>query len=108
MVDHRASARTQAYAITRAAAARRMLVGWLTGTRLLADEAGPSFRGLDGVYDDAPDDELTFLTTVTGRAGPSETVVRLFIDRDTVTPEQGLTAELSVWRGSGVERAEIE
>jgi len=108
MVDHQARAEAEGDGVARAAAARRMVIQWLTGARLLVDEAGPPFQGLDGVYQDVPDDELTFLTEAAGPEAYGQTVIRLHIDRDSVTPEQGLTAELTPWRGARAERVEIE
>jgi prepilin-type N-terminal cleavage/methylation domain-containing protein len=108
VIDHRTKADAQAQTVIRAANARRLLTGWLSGARLLVQEAGPPFRGLDGVYDGVPDDELTFLTGVGSLGRPGETLVRLHIDRDTLTAERGLTAELSAWSSSAVERVQIE
>lgn len=108
IVDHRVRAEAQLDSLTRAAAVRRMLGSWLSGARLTVDEAGPSFRGLDGSFEGTPDDELTFLSTATRPGQPRELVVRLYIDRDTLTPERGLTAELSIWPSTESERVEIE
>jgi type II secretory pathway pseudopilin PulG len=108
IVDHRSRTQEQVEAIGRAAEARRTLAGWLENARLQIDRDGPQFRGLDGVYQGLPDDELSFLTTASDPLGAGETVVRLFIDRDTLTPERGFTAELSRPRANEVERVEIE
>lgn len=108
ILDHRAAADARMDAVTRAAARRRMLVAWLRGARVTQDQNGPSFRGLDGTFQGQPDDELSFLTTAETPSGAGETVVRLFIDRDILTAEDGLTADLSVWRGAQNERVEIE
>jgi hypothetical protein len=104
MMDHRSAAQEQVDRVTRAADARRTVVGWLEGARLTVDQNGPQFRGLDGVYQGVPDDDLSFLTASPGATRSGEAVVRLFIDRDSLTPEQGLTAELSGSAG----RIEIE
>lgn len=108
LIDQRTRAEASTEAITEAAAARRLLAGWLAGARLLLQEAGPPFRGLDGAYEGVPDDELTFLTAAGNPARSDETLVRLYIDRDTLTPQRGLTAELSAWRSTELERVEIE
>jgi hypothetical protein len=108
IVDHRSRSQEQVDAVARAAEARRTLAGWLENARLQVDQDGPQFRGLDGVYQGLPDDELSFLTTAQDPVGAGETVVRLFIDRDTLTPERGLTAELSPTRANAAERVEIE
>jgi hypothetical protein len=108
IVDHRARAESQIDAVTRAAAERRVLTEWLGGARLTVDQDGPQFRGLDGAYQSRPDDELTFLTTGSTPTGAAETMVRLYIDRDSRTPERGLTAQLSTRHGSMNECVEIE
>lgn len=94
-------------ATARDAAKRRTLIRWLEGARLDVEEAGPTFRGLDGVYDDIPDDEITFLTSAPTDVSAGRTVVRLYVDRDSSTSEQGLTAELSRWHATEVTRIEI-
>ena len=106
MVDHHARAEAQMDEVARSAAGRRTLIGWLEGARLQVDQNGPLFRGLDGVYRGIPDDELSFLTTSLGSPRAGEPVVRLHIDRDSLTPERGLTAEVS--GSNGMERIEIE
>jgi hypothetical protein len=108
IVDHRAVVETQGDAVARAAAERRALVDWLEGARLTVDQDGPQFRGLDGTAGMLPDDELTFLTTSATPLGAAESVVRLFVDRDTLTPERGLTAELWSWHSLRRSRVEIE
>jgi type II secretory pathway pseudopilin PulG len=100
MVDHRARAEALVDATTRAADGRRAIAGWLQAARLEVEQTGPLFRGMDGVYRGMPDDELSLLS------GP--TLVRLYIDRDTLTAERGLSAELSRWPDPRVERFEIE
>ena len=92
--------------MSRAAAQRRTLLAWLEGARLTVDQDGPQFRGLDGTADAVPDDELTFLTTAQTPLAAAESVVRLYIDRDTLTPERGLTAEL--WSWHSLRRSRIE
>lgn len=108
IVDHREHAEAGMDAVARGAAHRRLLVEWLEGARLKVNQEGPPFRGMDGVHGDAPDDALTFLTTAATPLGASETVVRLYIDRDSITPERGLTAEVAIWQGVERQRVEIE
>jgi hypothetical protein len=108
ILDHRSAAEEHIDAVSHAAARRTALRAWLEGARLIVDQDGPPFRGLDGTFHDLPDDELVFLTTADTPAKGAETVVRLFIDRDTLTPERGLTAELSTWHSLERERVEIE
>jgi prepilin-type N-terminal cleavage/methylation domain-containing protein len=108
LVDQRDRVEQQINTVSRSAAARRMLVTWIQGARLTIEESGPPFRGMDGVYEHVPDDELSFLTTAPTPIEARETVVRLYVDHDRLTPEQGLTAELSAWPAARVERVEIE
>ena len=108
IVDHSERAADASDAEARAAAIREALVSWLAGARLTVEEAGPPFRGLDGVYEDRPDDQLTFLATGTTPLGVRHTIVRLYVDRDEETPERGLTADFVEWRGPATARLEIE
>ena len=108
LVDHRAAADARTDALARSAAERRTLLDWLEGARLTVDQDGPQFRGLDGTAGAEPDDELTFLTTAATPLGAAESVVRLYVDRDTLTPERGLTAELWTWRSLLRSRVELE
>ena len=80
----------------------------MSGATLLADEGGPQFRGLDGVRQDAPDDQLTFLTTSPTPLGTGNVIVRLYVDRDDATPERGLTAAFAEWRGTATTRIELD
>jgi hypothetical protein len=107
VLDHRGRAAAHLDGIAGAAEGRRALVGWLANGRLVLDQDGPLYRGLDGVYQRLPDDDLTFLTA--GSPGtPREVVVRLHIDRDSLTAERGLVAEVTGWRSGYAERVEIE
>src|SRR4051795_6887410 len=107
MLDHRTAAAEEVERVSQAADARRTVLEWLEGARLTVDQSGPQFRGLDGVYQGLPDDDLSFLTASPGAAGSREAVVRLYIDRDSVTPESGLTAELTP-DGGVTRRIEVE
>jgi hypothetical protein len=106
MMDHRSAAEEQVERVSQAADTRRTIVEWLEGARLTVDQSGPQFRGLDGVHQGLPDDDLSFLTASPGAAASREAIVRLYIDRDSVTPERGLTAEIT--SGGGTARTEIE
>ena len=106
MLDHRAAAQEQVERVAQAADARRTVIEWLEGARLRVDDNGPQFRGLDGVFQGQPDDDLSFLTASPGAGRSNEAVVRLYIDRDSLTPETGLTAELA--SGNATRRIEIE
>jgi hypothetical protein len=92
----------------RAAAVRHELVTWLSDARLEPDEGGPEFRGLDGVRDEQPDDRLALLTTAPTPLGQGNMLVGLFVDRDSATPERGLTASFAAWRGTAVRRVELD
>jgi len=94
--------------VARAATLRAAIVAWLGDARLVAEEGGPSFRGLDGAKERTPDDEVTFLTTAPTPLGTGETIVRLYVDRDTATAERGLTAVFAEWRGLALTRVELD
>jgi len=93
---------------TRDANERAQIAEWLAGARLTVEEGGPAFKGLDGVRDGVPDDEVSFLTTAPTPLGTGETLVRLYVDRDSATPEQGLTAVFAEWRGTAIRRVELD
>ena len=108
VIDHRHQVEQVAAAVQGAAAERDMLVSWLAGAHLTVEEGGPSFRGLDGTSGDSADDELTVLTTAPTPLGTGETIVRLYVDRDERTPERGLTATFTEWRGVASQRSELD
>jgi prepilin-type N-terminal cleavage/methylation domain-containing protein len=89
------------------AAKRRMVVRLLEGARLAVETAGPTFRGLDGVSGRVPDDELTFLTSTPTDVSAARSVARLYVDRDSLTPEHGLTLELRRPEGRLPQRIEL-
>lgn len=107
VADQRERAVKAMDAAAREALVRRTIVEWLRGARLTVDEGGPPFSGLDGTHGAGPDDELSFLTTAPTPAGSGEAMVRLFIDRDKETLEEGLVAVIGEWRGTGAERIEL-
>lgn len=92
---------------TRAALVRSSLIEWLHDVRLEADQHDPPFRGLDGVYDDEPDDQLFFLTTAPVFPGGGAVQVHLFIDRRAAAPKRGLVAVLTELDGSRSERLDL-
>jgi type II secretory pathway pseudopilin PulG len=94
--------------VARAATLRAAIVAWLGDARLVAEEGGPGFRGLDGDKERTPDDDLTFVTTAPTPLGTGETIVRLYVDRDTATAERGLTAVFAEWRGLALTRVELD
>lgn len=105
VVDHRGRLGAAAAADIRHAAIRRTVIEWLSSARLLTDEPGVTFRGLDGTRDLA-DDELIFLT-VAGFAR-ERSRVRLYVDHDEATPERGFTAEVTLWPQGTTRRVELE
>ena len=97
--DRREQALQAVNAVARAAAQREALTSWVAGARLMPDESGPQFRGLDGAAGEIPDDDVTLLTTAATPLGQGETLMRLYVDRDSATPERGLTAAFAAWTG---------
>jgi hypothetical protein len=108
VLDQRDRVEAAIAATVRGAAERRTLAAWISGARLTADDRAIQFRGMDGYFDDLPDDELSLLTTTPTPASDGETVVRLYVDRDSLTSERGLVAELSAAGSATAERIEIE
>ncbi len=92
----------------RGAAQRAEIVAWLSGARLTAEEGGPNFSGLDGLDDQTPMDEVSFLTTSSTPLGAGETIIRLYVDRDTTTRERGLVAAFQEWPGQGRARLQLD
>jgi len=106
--DRRARLEASMNAVARAATVRADIAAWLGDARLVADEGGPNFRGLDGTRGRMPDDDLTFLTTAPTPLGTGETIVRLYVDRDSATAERGLTAVFAEWRGLSLTRVVLD
>jgi prepilin-type N-terminal cleavage/methylation domain-containing protein len=101
-IDHRARANEATDALLRDAMVRQTLHRWLAAARVSAEENAPAFAGVDGEHQGLPDAELSFLTTAPTPVDAAVTRVRLYVDRDPATPERGLVAELSAWRGAVV------
>ena len=99
MGDRRAVALATVDRARSAAAVRGALERWLSSAELTIEEDGVVFRGLDGVRDALPDDELTFRTSARTAGVSPGTTIRLHIDRADSTRERGLVAELSDDRG---------
>lgn len=106
--DRRERLEASMNAAASAATVRADIIAWLADCRLVAEEGGPNFRGLDGVRAGIPNDDVTCLTTAPTPLGAGETIVRLHVDRDTATVERGLTAAFTEWRGSAVTRIPLE
>lgn len=82
-----------------AATNRQLLVDWVAGARLRSVNGTDGFQGLDMEYEGWPDDILLFPSTAETHLRAGETIIRLYIDRNDETVEQGLVAELQVQRG---------
>ena len=82
-----------------AATNRQLLVDWLSGIRLRSINGTDGFQGLDMQYEGQDDDILLFPSTADTHLRAGETIIRLYIDRNDETAEQGLVAELQVQRG---------
>lgn len=100
LLDNRERLEETSKRAARSSALRHSLISWLEGALVARGANGPRYRGIDGVRDDHPDDELTFLTSAPTPLGSPETIVRLFIDRDEETPEEGLTAQFTEYLGN--------
>jgi len=95
VADRARAAEVATVAALEGVAARELLVDWLTGARLSAGGNTGRFQGVDQEERGGlADDELMFPTTARTPLHVRNSVVRLFIDRDDETPEQGLVAEL--------------
>ena len=81
ILDHRERVDTVSQASSVAASQRKLLKEWLEGAHLVVTGSGPAFQGLDGVYQDEPDDQLTLLTSGWPMPNAGEVIVRLFVDR---------------------------
>jgi prepilin-type N-terminal cleavage/methylation domain-containing protein len=79
----------------RGATTRNLLTEWLGEAKYQQNRRAVMFQGLDGEVYDTEADEIIFPTTASTPLGVGTTVVRLFIDDDNDTPEQGLVAELT-------------
>jgi prepilin-type N-terminal cleavage/methylation domain-containing protein len=77
-----------------AAAVRSTLIDWLSSTQNVSQELGARFEGRSADESELVWDELTFPTRARTSLRVPMTVIRLFIDEDPATREQGLVAEL--------------
>lgn len=104
LADHRRRALDAAASVEHAAAVRRRVVEWVAAARLSPDANGPEFRGVAGLRPRGADDELAFVTRTDAAPVQGLVAVRLYVDRDSATPERGLVAELREWRAAGPTR----
>ena len=79
----------------RGATTRNLLTEWLSEARARQGRRGQAFEGWDSDDYGNPTDSIVFPTTASTPLGVATTVVRLYIDEDTSTPEQGLVAALT-------------
>lgn len=119
IVDKRERIRTATVEVERAAATREMLRSWIVagtiqlqlggGPRLPSTATANRSRPIAGV---APavvtGDALTFTTTAPTPVSSSQTRVRLFIDDDENTPENGLTIEFHANTAMPLQRLELD
>ncbi len=91
----------------RGATTRNLLTEWLGEARFQVGRRGMSFQGLDDELYGTETDEIIFPTTARTPLGVGTTVVRLFIDLDNDTPEQGLVAELTELPADEPRRVEL-
>ncbi len=107
VLDTRETALASVQRNVEAASVRRTLRQWLAATRLQPESSRPLFSGVDGLTDEAADDELTFLTGGPTVLGAGSAVVRLFIDRDPETAVRGLVATVRTWLGPETRTVEL-
>lgn len=79
----------------RGATTRNLLTEWLGEAQFRVGRRGVTFQGLDDEVYGTETDELIVPTTAVTPLGTGTTVVRLFIDLEDDTPEEGLVAELT-------------
>ncbi len=93
VLEARARVRAEVDAVTRAAATRAMIAGWLAFGNVSSDaQRAPTVGALNL---GEPDDALLITARAPTTLDYSTVVVHLFIDRDEETPERGLVAELT-------------
>lgn len=80
--------------VQRAASMRALLASWLSNATIVRD-TGLAFPAASTIGASEPDDYLTFVTWGPTPLGSQQTQIRMYIDRDSFTPEEGLVAELT-------------
>lgn len=101
IVDRREAALSLLEEEVAATSIRSTLRGWLRGAYTVAGSSAPIFSGVDAESDAGEsDDQLAFLTSAETPLGAHAATVRLYIDRNPETPEQGLVAEVRAWLGT--------
>jgi len=79
----------------RGATTRNLLTEWLGEAKTRQGRRGQALEGWDSEDFANPTDSIIFPTSASTPLGVGTTVVRLYIDEDTSTPEQGLVAALT-------------
>jgi prepilin-type N-terminal cleavage/methylation domain-containing protein len=108
--DRRSVAAEHADSVARAFALRETLTRWLANARLTVEDDDVVFRGVDSERrlgrDKPPSADLLFLTSARTSVSNHGTIVHLFVARDTTG--DGLTADLSEWRGHCTARLRLD
>jgi prepilin-type N-terminal cleavage/methylation domain-containing protein len=106
VVDMRTRAREMAAISNAAAANRGLLVAWLSSGRItLAVSSAPSMATMNFSDDD---DQVIIIATASTPLNYGEVAIRLFIDRDDLTPEKGLVAEMQEIEGLRTKRVQLD
>jgi prepilin-type N-terminal cleavage/methylation domain-containing protein len=106
VVDMRTRAREMAAISNAAAANRGLLVAWLSSGRVtLAVSSAPSMATMNFSDDD---DQVIIIATASTPLNFGEVAIRLFIDRDDLTPEKGLVAEMQELQGLRTSRVQLD
>lgn len=101
IVDRREAALVLLDEEVAATAVRTTVRAWLGGAHTASESSAPIFSGVDAESDDGhPDDQLAFLTSAETPLRAHAATVRLYIDRNPDTPEEGLVADVGAWLGT--------
>jgi prepilin-type N-terminal cleavage/methylation domain-containing protein len=110
IIDRRSSAAAYADSTARAFAVRETLASWLSNARLTIEEDEIVFRAVEGAKRrgavERGSADLLFLTSARSPVSAHGTIVHLFVGSDSA--DNGLTAELSEWRGRRVARLRLD
>jgi prepilin-type N-terminal cleavage/methylation domain-containing protein len=90
---------TRAAPDARTANMRRVIADWLRSAMLIPGVDAASFRGIDDPLGEYPSDVIVFLTSAQTPLGTQPTLVRIYVDADSLTSERGLVATLEEWGG---------
>lgn len=94
MMDNRDRLSDQSEAVVSPATRRRALADWLAGARIIANRSYGQFKGLDGIYENWPDDALTLATIAdTPLDAGGLSLMRLYVEREDSTGNSGLMVE---------------